>query len=46
MPNACYKDFTLGYDQHKRDLDKEDLMVNLPISLPLTILAVCTAKKK
>lgn len=33
-------------DQHKRDLDEEDLMVNLPISSPLTILAVCTAKKK
>lgn len=33
-------------DWHKRGLEEEDVMINITKSSPLTVIALCTAKKK
>lgn len=33
-------------DQHKKGLEEEDLVINITKFSPLTIIALCTAKKK
>lgn len=38
--------YTMFDDQHKRGLEEEDLIINITKSSPLTIIALCTSKKK
>ena len=38
--------YSMFDDRHKRGLEEEDLMINITKSSPLTVIALCTSKKK